>query len=145
MVCRHLEPLRQRVETRFDESRFEDLDAVQVRLPPFDRSRLVSVGQRIRDVFIANSGMPELASRVDDAVLERLADDVIGAFGGRVAIAPRQFFREIVSLLSKARQYPDFDSRSNHIDRKTMATSLALDDRERAALDGNLAFEAFDL
>ncbi len=140
-----LEPLRQRIETRFDASGFEDLDAVQVRLPPFDRERLITVGRRVRDVFVAHAAMPQLTERVDDAVLGALADDVIGAFGGRVAIAPRQFFRETISVLSKARQYPTYDPRSDRPDRKTIASAAALDDREKAALVDMPTFEALDL
>jgi hypothetical protein len=140
-----LEPLRQRIETRFDASGFEDLDAVQVRLPPFDRERLITVGRRVRDVFMAHAAMPQLTERVDDAVLGALADDVIGAFGGRVAIAPRQFFRETISVLSKARQHPTYDPRSDRPDRKTIANAAALDDREKAALVDMPTFEALDL
>jgi hypothetical protein len=140
-----LEPLRQRIATRFDSSGFEDFDAVQVRLPPFDRQRLVTVGRRVRDVFIERAAMPELALRVDDDVLGSLADDVIGAFGGRVAIAPRQFFRETISVLSKARQHPGYDPRSDRPSRATIVADMALDDRERAALEDAPTLESFDL
>jgi type II secretory pathway predicted ATPase ExeA len=140
-----LEPLRQRIATRFDSSGFEDFDAVQVRLPPFDRRRLVTVGRRVRDVFIERAAMPELAMRVDDDVLGSLADDVIGAFGGRVAIAPRQFFRETISVLSKARQHPGYDPRSERPSRATIVADSGLDDRERAALEDAPMLESFDL
>lgn len=141
---RALEPLRQRVDTTFEHGGFEDLDAVQVRLPPFDRGRLVLVGHRIRELYIELTSDASLTSRVDDDVLGVIADDTIGAFGGRVAIAPRQFFRETVSVLSRARQHPDFDPRTYHVDAAALR-SVTLDEREVAAIEDQPALGALDI
>jgi hypothetical protein len=130
-----VEPLRQRIETTFDD-RFPDLDAVQVRLPPFDRARLQQVGRLIVGLFDERYPGNNLRARVDDQTLTKIADDVIGAFGGDIAVAPRQFFRRLVSTLSKARQYSAYDPRSENLDQKTLADEGALSAPEREALTG---------
>jgi hypothetical protein len=130
---RELEPLRQRIETTFDD-RYPDLEAVQVRLPPFDRSRLLEVGRRIVQIYAEHAHDSALAVRVGDGAVGALADDVIGAFGGDIAIAPRQFFRRLISTLGKAKNYPDFDPRSDRIDRANLVKEAHLADAERAAL-----------
>ena len=130
---RELEPLRQRIETSFDDT-FPDLDAVQVKLPPFDRSRLVEVGGRIVQIFVEHAGDATIAARIDDSAVRALADDVIGAFGGDIAIAPRQFFRRLITMLSKAKAYAEYDPRTDRIDRSVLLREAQLADAERAAL-----------
>ncbi len=130
---RELEPLRQRIETTFDDA-YPDLDAVQVKLPPFDRSRLIDVGGRIVRIFVDHAEDPTISARIDDAAVRALADDVIGAFGGDIAIAPRQFFRRLITMLSKAKAYADYDPQADHIDRRALVQEAQLADAERAAL-----------
>jgi len=128
-----LEPLQQRIGA-LDDGPFPDLDAPQLRLPPFDRQRLLQVGQRVRNVF--TSRYPELdAARCDDGFLGRLADELTGAFGGRVATTPRRFLRELIGVLSRARQYPDYDPHQ-HFTFRISARDPDLSDVERAAVEG---------
>jgi hypothetical protein len=130
---RELEPLRQRIETSFDEA-YPDLEAVQVRLPPFDRSRLIEVGRRIRAVYVDYIGDQSIGERIDDEIIGLLADDVIGAFGGDIAVAPRQFFRRLISTLGKAKTYPEYDPRADRVDRAELVREVQLSDPEREAL-----------
>jgi hypothetical protein len=130
---RELEPLRQRIETSFDDA-YPDLEAVQVRLPPFDRSRLLDVGRRIRRIYVDYARDDSIAGRVDDDAIALLASDVIGAFGGDIAVAPRQFFRRLIATLGKAKNYPEYDPRSDRIDRAQLAREDQLSDPEREAL-----------
>ncbi len=130
---RELEPLRQRIETTFDDV-YPDLDAVQVKLPAFDRARLIEVGRKIITIFTEHADDPSIATRVDDAALRHLADDVIGAFGGDIAIAPRQFFRRLITFLSKAKRYPDYRPHEDRIDRSALVREGSLSDVEREAL-----------
>lgn len=104
-----LPPLYQRIATRFDESgRFDNLRAAQVRLSPFDETRLVEVGQRVRGLFPAKH--PErIAARVSDAFLVALAAQVTRGFGGKVSVSPRTFLRELVDVMDKVDQYEDYD------------------------------------
>ena len=141
---RELEPLRQRIETTFDDA-FPDLEAVQVRLPPFDRSRLLEVGRRIVRIYAEHAGDDVLRSRIDDAAIRSLADDVIGAFGGDIAIAPRQFFRRLISTLGKAKQYPAYEPKTDRIDRATLGREAGLADPELEALGESRIVMPLDL
>jgi len=130
---RELEPLRQRIETTFDDA-YPDLDAVQVKLPPFDRERLIEVGRKIVSIFVADTDDATIAERIDETAVRALADDVIGAFGGDIAVAPRQFFRRLIAFLSKAKRYPDYHPLDDRIDRSALAREASLSDPEREAL-----------
>ena len=84
-----LAPLYQRIATKFDaDPKFDNLRSPQVRLPPFDESRLLEVGRRIRDLFPAHDAA-RVASRVSDGFLDAMAKKVTTGFGGKVSIAPR--------------------------------------------------------
>lgn len=104
-----LTPLYQRVETRFDaDPRFDNLRAPQVRLPPFDRARLVLVGRRVRDLYVAQRAPERVAERVSDPFLDALVDHVTAGFGGRVDVAPRIFLRELVDVMDKVDQHEEY-------------------------------------
>lgn len=132
-----LEPLQQRIGT-LDDGPFPDLDAVQIRLPAFDQARLLSVGRAVRRLYSALA--PEAAARCDDRFIERLASEIGGAFGGRVSATPRRFLRELVGVLSRCKQYPDFDPHTG-FKFKLAAQDPDLADAERAAIEGRDAGE----
>ncbi|MCP4656905.1 MAG: BREX system ATP-binding protein BrxD, partial [bacterium] len=103
-----LAPLYQRVAVKFDDSEWDNLKAVQVRLHPFDRGRLLDVGRRVRDLYPASS--PErLAARVGDDFLDTLVAAVTSGFGGQVSVTPRIFLRELVDVIDRVDQHADFD------------------------------------
>lgn len=107
-----LAPLAQRLATDFTtDSRFDNPRAVQVRLPGFDRERLVELGSRVRDLYATGADDQERISRtVDDEYLARLADAVTGNLGGKVGVAPRIFVKKLVGdVLDRVDQFPDFD------------------------------------
>lgn len=113
--------LYQRVDTPFDaDGRFDNLRAPQVRLIPFDRERLVTVGRKVRDLYPARYAPERVAERVDDALLDRLVATVTDGFGGRVDVAPRTFLRELVNVMDKVDQYEEYDPAEHY--------SLTLDD-----------------
>jgi hypothetical protein len=117
-----LAPLYQRITTRFDaDARFDNLRSPQVRLLPFDEARLVSVGRLVRDLFPA-AEPARVRERASDAFLDALAKRVSTGFGGRVAVAPRIFLRELVDVLDKVDQYADYDP--------VVQYKLTLDDAE---------------
>ncbi|MGB8266901.1 MAG: BREX system ATP-binding protein BrxD [Candidatus Velthaea sp.] len=132
---REVEPLRQRIETTFDDV-YPDLDAVQLKLPPFDRARLVEVGRKIVRIFVDHAQDSSIGTRVSERVVIQIADDVIGAFGGDIAIAPRQFFRRLVSTLSRAKAYPEYDPSTDRLERTTLVRDASLADAEREVLTG---------
>lgn len=130
---RELEPLRQRIETTFDDT-YPDLDAVQVKLPPFDRRRLTEVGGKIVRIFVELAQDESITRRVSDLVVGQIAEDVIGAFGGDIAVAPRQFFLRLVSTLSRAKMHAGYDPSGDRLDRKKLVKETSLSDAERAVL-----------
>ena len=115
-----LPPLHQRVQVTFsDDPRWDNLRAPQVRLLPFTEERLLAVGRRVRALYPAAS--PErVDDRVDDRFLEALVRQVTAGFGGKVALAPRLFLRELVDILDRVDQHPDYDPAQHY--------KLALDD-----------------
>ena len=129
---RALEPLQQRIGV-LDDGPFPDLDAVQIALPPFDRERVVRVGRHVRPLYDVR--WPGVVGRCDDAFLERLAGEVAGAFGGRVATTPRRFLRELIGVLGRCQQHPTYDPHTN-FKFKLAANDPDLADAERAAVEG---------
>lgn len=133
-----VEPLHQRIGA-LDEGPFPDLDAVQIRLPPFDRTRLTTVGRQVRALY--ETRYPGTTLRCDDAFLSRLAEEVTGAFGGRVETTPRRFLREVIGVLGRCQHYPDYDPHTHH-KFVVAAGDKDLSDVERAAVEGRDASSA---
>ncbi|MBI4699820.1 MAG: BREX system ATP-binding protein BrxD [Deltaproteobacteria bacterium] len=106
---RSTQALYDRVRVRWGaDPKFDNLRAVQVRLPPFDPERLLQVGVRVRDIFPAKHA-DRVRGKVDDRFLGSLVDRVTTGFGGKVAIAPRYFLRELVDVMDRVDLREDFD------------------------------------
>lgn len=104
-----LQPLFQRVQVTFgDDARFDNLRAPQVRLLAFNEERLLTVGRRIRDLYPAKNA-ERVTARVDDRFIEALARKVTEGFGGKVAVAPRLFLRELVDVMDRVDIHADYD------------------------------------
>jgi hypothetical protein len=114
---RRLEPLAQRLHVDFQtDARFDNLRAVQVRLPGFTHERLVEVGRKVRDLYaLDGESCDRIMSRADDGYLNALARAVTGSLGGKVGVAPRLFLKKLVSdVLDRIDQFPDFDPRQHY-------------------------------
>lgn len=131
---RRLGALEQRLHTDFaDDARWDNPRDVQIRLPAFDEERLIAVGLRIRDIYVADKPNAEsIRARVDDAYIRDFALAVAGELGGKVGIAPRIFLRKIVDVLDRVDQFADFDPRTNYTLRID-ANQLSLEEREAVA------------
>ncbi len=120
-----LAPLYQRVQVNFSQdARFDNLKAPQVRLTPFSDDRLLTVGTRIRDLYPAKN-TERVAARVDDAFLQGLVGQVTAGFGGKVALAPRLFLRELIDVLDRVDIHEAYDPREHY--------KLELDDAKLTA------------
>lgn len=109
-----LAPLYQRVQVNFSEdTRFDNLKAPQVRLTPFTDDRLLAVGTRIRDLYPAKNPA-RLAERVDDAFLKGLVSQVTAGFGGKVALAPRMFLRELIDVMDRVDIHEGYNPREHY-------------------------------
>jgi len=112
MGVQRLPPLAQRLAVDFaTDARFDNPRAVQIRLKGFDTGLLQEVGCKVRDLYAANSEVPErIRSRADDAYIESLAMAVTGDLGGKIGIAPRIFLKKLVGeVLDRIDQFEEFD------------------------------------
>jgi hypothetical protein len=112
-----LPPLAQRMATDFaTDARFDNPRAVQLRLPGFDETALLSLGTKVRDLYAGGAGEPDrLRSVVDDGYVTDLARSVTGLLGGRVGVAPRVFLKKLVGeVLDRVDQFPEFDPRLHY-------------------------------
>lgn len=133
-----LPPLFQRVSVNFgDEPRFDNLRAPQVRLLPFTAERLVEVGRRVRGLYPAIE-RARVDAKVGDGFLADLVDQVTTGFRGRVAVSPRIFLRELVDVLDRVDQHPEFDPRTHY---RLQLAEAELKPEELAALRGQDAPE----
>lgn len=104
-----LAPLYQRVQVTFSEDpRWDNLRAPQVRLLPFTEERLLTVGRRVRALYPAKNPA-RIQTRVDDRFLGALVSQVTLGFGGKVALAPRLFLRELVDVMDRVDLHVDYD------------------------------------
>jgi len=60
-------------------------------------------------IRIPNINSPMLRSRVSDAFIQRLVDEVTKGFKGDVGVVPRQFLREFVNQLDLVDMNPEYD------------------------------------
>jgi hypothetical protein len=129
-----LPPLAQRLQVDFSgEVRFDNPRAVQIRLPAFDRERLVLVGQRIRDIYAEGADHPDrVRSLGDDTYVSELAYAVGGELGGRVGVVPRVFLRKLIDVLDRIDQIEEFDPRQ-HYALTIQDSELTLEEREARA------------
>jgi hypothetical protein len=123
-------PLAQRLHTEFAKDPQHDSSrAVQIRLQPFDRDKLLQVGLRIRDLYPSKAEQ-RIKAKVSDSVIESLADTVTGRLGGKVGVAPRIFLKRLVDLLDKVDEHESFDP-TLHAD--IVITANEMSEEERAA------------
>jgi hypothetical protein len=114
---RRLEPLAQRLHVDFGgDPRFDNLRAVQVRLPAFDRERLVEVGRKVRDLYAQDAAARDrVLALADDAYVAELAGAVTSDLGGQVGVVPRIFLKKLVGdVLDRIDQHPAFDPRRHY-------------------------------
>ena len=131
-----LPPLAQRLHTDFGtDARFDNPRAVQIRLSPFDRDRLTTVGIKIRDLFAHGSKAEERVRHlVDDRYIADLGNAVTGGLGGKVGVAPRIFLKKLVGdVLDRVDQFADFDPRQHY---QLTMSSGELSAQEQAAIKG---------
>ena len=102
-----LRPLDERIRLEDPNDPFPNYDQAQVVLRPFDREKLLTVGDRIRDIYEVAYG-PLDRSRASDEFLESLADRLTARFGGHVEVVPRQFLRQLVDAFDRIRSYEEY-------------------------------------
>lgn len=112
--------LHQRVHVDFsNDPQWDNLRAPQVRLLPFTQERLLTVGRRVRDLYPAKHA-DRVAAKIDDRFLEALVGQITTGFGGKVALAPRLFLRELIDVMDRVDLHEQYDPVAHY--------KLALDD-----------------
>lgn len=115
--AQQLQPLYQRLHTDFEtEARFDNPQAPQIRLAPFDLDRLCEVGSRVRNIFLEHAKAPDrIAKLCGDDYVRELAQAVAGKLGGKVGVAPRVFLKKLVAdVLDRIDHHAEFDPRVNY-------------------------------
>jgi hypothetical protein len=122
--------LAQRLHTEFGSNpKFDSARAVQLRLSPFNKDRMVEVGQRVVDLY-PSSDEARVRATVSPAVLSGLADGVAGKLGGHVGVAPRIFLKRLVDVLDRVDEHPEFDPVRDY---DLVVDPAELSDEERVA------------
>ena len=135
-------PLAQRLHTEFGPDPAKDSSkAVQIRLQPFDASRMVEVGRRIRELYPSNVS-ERIQAKVDDSILAELAQGVIGKLGGKVGVAPRIYLKRLIDLIDRVDEHADFDPR---VDYPLVVDAKEMTDEERAAAGIGRSVDDIDL
>lgn len=92
-----LEPLHDRI--RFTESGgFSSPKQPQLELRPFNSDRLIAVACKLRDIYPAQD-RTRLFRMVDDEFIQNLTTMVSSGLRGDVGVIPRQFLRELVTIM----------------------------------------------
>jgi hypothetical protein len=74
------------------------LRQAQLELRPFDKARLRDVALRLRELYPAQD-RADVERKATPQVVERLVDEVSDGFRGDVGVVPRQFLRQLVTML----------------------------------------------
>ena len=128
-----LQPLHERIRVTGHGDEPTNLRQPQISLPVLDRERLRSVAQKIRSLY--PSTHPEiLETKVPDAFIAALVDNMTEGFGGRVEVVPRLFLREFVHILDLVDQHPDYDPLRSYVFEKDRLESEFMNSMEREAL-----------
>jgi hypothetical protein len=92
-----LEPLHDRI--KFTKSgEFVSPKQPQLELKPFDQARLKAVALKLREIYPSNN-RDRIFRLVDDKFLDNLTSLVTQGLKGDVGVIPRQFLRELVTVL----------------------------------------------
>lgn len=128
-----LQPLYERIKVTGHEDEPSNLRQPQITLPTLDRERLRLVAGKIRSLYPTNH--PELLeTRVPDAFITALVDNMTEGFGGRIEVVPRLFLREFVHILDLVDQHADYDPLRSYLFERERLDSELMNSTEREAL-----------
>ncbi len=129
--------LAQRLHTKFQaDPRFDNPRAIQIRLMPFSMEKLHAVGRNVRDIY-PTEHTDRVAARAGDGFIARLAEEVAGAFGKRVGIAPRIFLKVLVDELDRIDLHADYDP-SEHFQFALDPADLSASEKAAAGLEATI-------
>lgn len=124
-----LQPLHDRIKLDNPDDPFPNPELPQIVLPRFDRAKLQSVAGKVIRIYEA-AYAPVDRQRVSDLFVEFMVDEVTSKFGGRVDVVPRQFLRDFVNVLDKARQYSEYNPEAEYEFDRAAAAELTSVEQE---------------
>jgi hypothetical protein len=107
-----LPPLHERIQFLEQNGR-SSLRQAQLKLEPFDTTRLTDVALKLRELFPIDD-RARLEQKVSAAFIQRLVEEVSTGFRGDVGVVPRQFLRRFVEVLDRVDEDPSYDPMSEH-------------------------------
>ena len=134
-VC-GLEPLHDRI--KFTSSgEFVSPKQPQLELKPFDKQRLKGVALKLREIFPSNN-KGRIYNLVDDMFLDSLCNLVTEGFKGDVGVIPRQFLRELITVLDLVEEHDGSDGEKEYIPKDVYNfSSNGLSEEEESLVYGN--------
>ena len=131
-----LEPLHDRI--RFIESGgFVSPKQPQLELKPFDKDRLKAVAFKLREIFPAKKS-DRLFRLVDDEFISSLTQAVSTGLRGDVGVIPRQFLRELVTVLDLVDENDGSDGKPEYNPKEAYRfPSSSLSSDEQSLIDGS--------
>jgi hypothetical protein len=108
-----LQPLHDRIKLDRPDDPFPNPELPQIVLPRFDSGKLEAVADKVLRIYEI-AYQPADRQRVSDVFVEFMIAEVTSKFGGRVDVVPRQFLRDFVNVLDKARQYDDYSPEAEY-------------------------------
>jgi hypothetical protein len=103
-----LQPLHERIKLDHPDDPFPNPELPQIVLPRFDSTKLHAVAGKALRIYEVAHG-PVDRGRVSELFIDFMIAEVTSKFGGRVDVVPRQFLRDLINVLDKTRQYPEYD------------------------------------
>jgi len=138
-----LEPLHDRI--KFNNSGgFVSPKQPQLELQPFDKPRLKAVALKIREIFPSkNKG--RIYNLVDDEFLDSLCSLVTEGLRGDVGVIPRQFLRELITVLDLVEDNDGSDGGKEYIPKEVYDfPSGELSEEDKILVDGKSLSDADD-
>jgi P-loop Domain of unknown function (DUF2791) len=102
-----LEPLHNRLKL-IKNGKFYNQRQPQLVLKPFDAEGLTELALKLRELYPTDN-RSQLNRKVTLEFIERLVAEITKGFGGDVGIVPREFLRQLVTILDLASTEPEFD------------------------------------
>nr|MDA3788753.1 BREX system ATP-binding protein BrxD [Desulfobacula sp.] len=131
-----LEPLHDRI--KFTSSGgFVSPKQPQLELKPFDKQRLKAVALKLREIFPTNN-KSKIHNLVDDDFLDSLCNLVTEGLKGDVGVIPRQFLRELITVLDLVEEHDGSDGGKAYIPKEVYDFPTGeLSEEDQSLVDGN--------
>ena len=138
-----LEPLHDRIKFT-NSGGFVSPKQPQLELKPFDKQRLKAVALKLREIFPSND-KGRIFDLVDDDFLDSLCSRVTEGLKGDVGVIPRQFLRELITVLDLVEEHDGSDGGEPYIPKDVYDfPSGGLSEEDRILRDGNTLSSADD-